>query len=111
MEEGLILNTSSKDHDQWVTRDVGAYPPAFRLDDGTPIFEVWFWHDTLRRWFVMSNYSDPRMTAQGVVYFRPGQHKQALGGAARALGIALCEECGERQYQSHGGFVCPRGHV
>lgn len=67
--KGLIINVSNSAYDQWVERD---QPPAFLLEDGTPIFEVWFYLNTLQRWFVMSYIYDQRMIDQGVVYFRPG---------------------------------------
>ena len=74
-EQGWIFNTSDEAHDRLVERDTSRYPPAFRLDDGTPIFEVWFWHGRIGRWFVMSNYSDPQLVNQGVIYFQPGNAK------------------------------------
>lgn len=75
IEQGWIFNTSNDAHDRLVARDVTRYPPAFRLDDGTPVFEVWFWHARVGRWFVMSNYSEPQMIEQGVIYFKPGDAK------------------------------------
>ena len=66
---GLIINVSDSTYDQWVERD---QPPAFTLEDGTPIFEVWFYHWKLKRWFVMAYIFDQRLIDQGVVYFRPG---------------------------------------
>lgn len=69
MSIGLIINVSKPNHDTWVERN---QPPALVLEDGTPIFEVWFYHWTLHRWFVMSYIFDQSMIDQGVVYFRPG---------------------------------------
>jgi len=70
MSVGLIINVSNSAYDMWVERD---QPPAFVLEDGIPVFEVWFYHKTLHRWFVMSYIFDQRMIDQGVVYFRPGE--------------------------------------
>lgn len=39
--------------------------------DGYPVFEVWFWHHLLGRWFCMTNEPNPQLIAQGVVCFRP----------------------------------------
>ena len=41
------------------------------LEDGDPVFEVWFWHQGLQRWFVMATQADPLRVTAGVVYFMP----------------------------------------
>ena len=43
-------------------------PPVFYLD-ADAVFEVWFWHSELRRWFVMSKSYNLELQQQGVVYF------------------------------------------
>ena len=50
---------------------IPAQYPALILEDGTLIYDVWYWHTLLRRWFCMSCYHNPQMIAQGVVYFWP----------------------------------------
>lgn len=80
-----MLNVADARYDRWIRRDSRAYPPAFRLDDGTAVYEVWFWHSILRRWFVMSHYSDAAMIKQGVVYFRPDNGLVGLKSIMRAL--------------------------
>lgn len=69
MARGLLVNVVDAKHDRYVDRD---QVPCFYVDDGTPVFEVWFWHCILKRWFCMSTVSDPKKIAQGVVYFWPG---------------------------------------
>lgn len=110
VRRGLVVNVADPQHDRWVTRDVMREPPVYRLKDGTPVFEVWFWHDRLRRWFVMSNVANQQMQQQGVVYFRPGHHKFALGTMAQAAGLRLCSMCGEDQYHTPSGWTCRKGH-
>lgn len=58
-----------------------------------PVWEVWFWHATLRRWFCMSHVVDTGMQAQGVVYFGPdevppGLLKQRVSALEQMAGIA-----------------------
>jgi hypothetical protein len=74
MTQGLILNY----HDDrlppdspWRTRhEVRHQPPVFVLeDDGYPVYEVWYWHDELSRWFVMSRVYNARLAAMGVIFF------------------------------------------
>lgn len=53
----------------WRTREEARLQiPVFWLDDGHPVYEVWFWHATVRRWFCMSH-AGPAIH-QGVGYFR-----------------------------------------
>jgi hypothetical protein len=57
---------------------------VFSLKSGDPVFEVWFWHSELRRWFVLSRSFNTLLQAQGIVYFEdPAQLVEkirALGG-------------------------------
>lgn len=90
--EGLVLNVHDDrlpDGSPWRTRfEVRHQPPAFVLDDGFPVYEVWFWHEELRRWFVMSRVYDARLAAAGVVFFYGIEQLKAwisyLTGQARA---------------------------
>lgn len=80
----MILNVS----DPAQTREeVRHHEPAFTLADGFPVFEAWFWHSDLNRWFVMSKAFDPRMAGAGVVYFATleelRQKIRMLGGVPR----------------------------
>lgn len=44
--------------------------PVFVLEpEGCPVYEVWYWHDELRRWFVMSRVYNAQLAATGVVFF------------------------------------------
>lgn len=72
--EGLILNY----HDDrlppgspWRTRlETRRQPPVFELaPDSFPVYEVWFWHDELNRWFCMSRCYDADLARAGVVFF------------------------------------------
>lgn len=75
---GLIVNVADPRHDRLEER---TQVPCFYVDEpstlfpgktySVPVYEVWFWHRALKRWFVMSTQGDPAMQAQGVVYFRP----------------------------------------
>lgn len=71
--DGLILNWNDDrlpPDSPWRTRyESRRQPPVFELDDGFPVYEVWFWHDELRRWFVMSRVYDAQLAAAGVVIF------------------------------------------
>ena len=67
MRNGWIVNVSRADETRLVSRE---QREVFDLD-GEPVFEVWFWHHLTRRWWVMSHAPDPRLAAQGVVYFAP----------------------------------------
>ena len=66
---GLIVNVADEKHDKWVDSPL---QPCFYLPDGTPVFEVWFWHRTQGRWFVMTTADPAGWAAQGVVAFLPG---------------------------------------
>ena len=71
---GWILNVQDPSHDQLVERD---QLPCFYVKEprhGTdiPVFEVWFWHREVKRWFCMATKQDPLMVQHGVVYFWPG---------------------------------------
>lgn len=69
MALGWIINVSREDGTHEVERD---HAPAIVLDDGSLVFEVWFWHQTLRRYFCMTGGPhDVSRIAQGVVYFHP----------------------------------------
>jgi len=61
-------------------------PPLFFLRGTEPVFEVWFWHIELGRWFVMSKTFDIALKAQGVVYF---DTQADLESAVLALGGKL----------------------
>jgi hypothetical protein len=72
--KGLVLNVFDDrlPHDSpWRTHEVMRpnHPPLFVLDDGYPVFEVWFWHEQLRAWFCFSRVVDPAIAAAGVRYF------------------------------------------
>ena len=70
---GWIINLWRSDYCQAVVRQ---QPPLFYLADGDAVFEVWFWHALLQRWFVMS--LGPAMDQSGVVHFRPDDVPLAL---------------------------------
>jgi hypothetical protein len=85
--EGLIVNTSNAAHNRWEDRD---QQPCFYLDDGTPVFEVWYWHKMLKRWFCMCPVYNQTLIDQGVVFFYPGDVaglRTAMGGLEQAAGI------------------------
>lgn len=82
MPQGLICNVADAAHDRMENRD---QEPCFVLDDGTPVFEVWFWHEQLKRWFCMSTVTDPRLIAQGVVFFAPADVPDGLREKMRYL--------------------------
>lgn len=89
MRTGLICNVADSTQDRWEERD---QEPCFEVN-GHPVWEVWFWHPLLRRWFCMSHEHDPRMIFQGVVYFRPGevpdQLRERLEYLERKAGIRI----------------------
>lgn len=70
---GLVLNFDNdrlpEDHPLRTREEERSQLPAFHLEDGYPIFEVWFWHDDLERWFVMSREVNARLASTGVIYF------------------------------------------
>ena len=50
--------------------------PVFVLEDGYPVFEVWFWHADLARWFIMTRvYSEALAGAGAVLFFGVEQLK------------------------------------
>lgn len=82
---GLILNVSDDllpPGSPFRTHEERRHQPAlFVLDDGFPVFEVWFWHERLERWFCMSHSYDLERHRQGVVYFRTMDDLKAQLGA------------------------------
>lgn len=75
---GMIINLWDGELPQdspWRTREEWRenHPVLFEVPDHEgvkfPVFEVWFWHSEFRRWFVMSRLTDPRLAAEGVIYF------------------------------------------
>jgi hypothetical protein len=70
---GLILNVADErlpSGSPWRTRwEVRHHPALFVLDDGTPVFEAWFWDDATARWFCMSRGYDAQAARAGVIYF------------------------------------------
>lgn len=79
---GFIGNISRPDFSRFEDRD---QTPVFLDADGTPVFEVWFWHADLRLWFVMSHAPDAQMQVHGVVYFNPGELPDQLYRRVRDL--------------------------
>jgi len=69
--EGLILNV----HDdalpvgsEWRTRRaVRSQRPLYTLEDGTPVWEVWFF--VRSRWWCYSHAYDAALARAGVIYF------------------------------------------
>ena len=82
MREGLIVNVEDSRQDRFEYRD---QQECFTVD-GTPVWEVWFWHKTLRRWFVMTCKPDPRLMSQGVVCFTPGEVPDTLRARLQTMG-------------------------
>lgn len=79
---GLVINPHCPDWPMDVERN---QLPIFYLSTGEPVFEVWFWHATLKRWFVMSTTRDLNMESQGVVYFHPRESPDGLRERVHAL--------------------------
>lgn len=67
MALGLICNAADARWDRWEDR---SHDPCFTLKDGTPVFEVWFWHTQLLRWFCMTHNPDP--CPDNAIRFKPG---------------------------------------
>jgi hypothetical protein len=88
--QGWIVNAADSRYDQEVDRE---QEPCFYLEDGTPIFEVWFWHAQLGIWFCMAAIEDPAAVAQGVVYFRPGDVDGLRGRMLSLESQAGIERC------------------
>ncbi len=88
---GWVINTEDREQNALVNRE---QQPCFYITNEhgneEPIFEVWFWHRLMRRWFCMSTAQDPVMIKHGVVYFWPGdiaglkRSIVSLGGELRA---------------------------
>jgi hypothetical protein len=66
---GWIINLVSDDPP--TEQVIRSQQPCMHLENGQPVFEVWFWHQGLSRWFVMATQSDPARVQYGVVYFMP----------------------------------------
>lgn len=50
--------------------------PLFCLHDGSPVFEVWFYHRRSGMWFVMT--CDPKFQERGAVGFHPAHTRQQV---------------------------------
>ena len=87
---GLVLNVNEEHlapDSPWRTREeVRHHAPLFWLDDGFPVFEVWFWSKEHARWFVMSRRYDAQLAALGVVFFDSIEQLRAALGRRRACG-------------------------
>jgi hypothetical protein len=107
---GWIINLCSTADTR---EEIRQQPPVFYTEQGEPVYEVWFWHSLLRRWFVMSTVRNEEMEAQGVVYFHPREVPDKLRERMRAMERAAglsCVDCGFPQYQTPSGPVCENGH-
>jgi len=90
---GLILNTSDDRlpiESPWRTRfELRHQPPVLVLDDGTLVYEVWFWSPDHGRWLVMSKGYDVEAQRHGVVFFDTlAQLKAVLGRLPRVQAAA-----------------------
>ena len=83
---GWIINLHSTDPAQTREEERDQEPAIYLPGSGEPVFEVWFWHAQLARWFVMSKRADPLMQAKGVVYFDPDEVADSLRERIRSLG-------------------------
>lgn len=84
---GWVINVADQRRSELVERQ---QTPCFYVKDGaqeTPVWEVWFWHGGLQRWFVMSTVMDINMVKAGVSYFWPGD--------TAALRAAIVSQGGE----------------
>jgi hypothetical protein len=64
---GWILNATTPEESLLLDR-VDQQPLYY--SEGVPVFEVWFWHRELRKWFVMI--ADPiRLAKQDAIGFHP----------------------------------------
>jgi hypothetical protein len=59
--------------------------PIFYNAETEAVFEVWFFHRPLQRWFVMSAEANPQLEAQGVVFFHPSEVPEQLRARVHAL--------------------------
>jgi len=70
---GLILNVEddrlAPDSPMRTREEDRQQPPVFLLEDGYPVFEVWYWHADLGRWFVMTRTYRPELVEHGAVLF------------------------------------------
>jgi hypothetical protein len=78
---GWILNLSRDDQ----TREEERYQRALFDLDGEPVFEVWLWYSDLERWFVLSWERDPKLEAQGVIYYNPNEIPDGLRSRVRGM--------------------------
>ena len=74
----MIVNVADASQDRWVD---STQTPCFYLGDGTAVFEVWFWHRKISRWFVMTTADAQAFVKQGVVAFWPGD----IAGLKKAI--------------------------
>jgi len=82
-KKGWILNLSRADASYEVTRD---QEPVLDLD-GEPVFEVWFFHASTRKWLVMALREDPAMAREGVIFFHPHEVPSALRARLQSLAV------------------------
>lgn len=85
--KGLILNVDDESlpaGSPWRTREECRRQPAmFTLDDGYPVFEVWFFR--FDRWWCMSKSYDVGLVRRGVIYFDSiGQLKARIAQVQKA---------------------------
>lgn len=69
---GWVINVADQRRSVLVERQ---QTPCFYVQDGAeevPVWEVWFWHRGISKWFVMSTVVDFNMVKAGVSYFWPG---------------------------------------
>ena len=83
---GWIINLHSEDPSATREEDHDQEPVIYLPETGEPVFEVWFWHSTIERWFVMSMNVDAEMMRQGVVYFHPDEIPDSLRAKMAGLG-------------------------
>jgi len=81
------VNVSRDDGTHEVERD---HAPCLVLDNGDFVFEVWFWHSTLRCYFCLTRGPHAaRAIAQGVIYFHPDDVPHALRARVEAAQLKL----------------------
>ncbi len=74
---GLVINL----HDANEMREEDRIQePVLHLPDGSPVFEVWYWHEPMHRWFVLTkNHEDARWAqANCVAYSSPEMLRSKL---------------------------------
>lgn len=83
---GLVLNVCDSQlppGSPWRTREVESnQAPIFCLEDGYPVFEVWFCYGAA--WFCFSRVPNSSLQAQGVRYFESIGQLRAILGELRA---------------------------